>query len=89
MIITSDDTYEVSWYVLNGGVVREIAFGKVQPNKRGKKGYTRKYIITVEGVEPRFERYWKVHNPIGNIRTFAEIRQNLKRKIQKLERKRE
>ena len=89
MQIKTNDTYEASWYILQGGRVTEIAFGKLQPNKRKKMGFTRMYEITVDNVEPLFINYWKVHNPFGNVRTFSEIRQSLKRKIQKLERQRE
>jgi len=88
MLVRTEDTYEASFYILMGGRVTEIRFGKLQPNKRSKKGFTTKYIVTVEGVEQRFVKYWKAHNPIGNIRAFAEIRKKLKRRIQKLERKR-
>lgn len=89
MTITTTDTYEASFYVLMGGRVTEITFGKLQPNMRDKMGFTRTYEMTIDGVEPQFVRYWKEYKAIGNIRTFSNIRQNLKRKIRKLERKRE
>ncbi len=87
MEIETDDLYEASFYVLNGGTFTGITFGKVQPNMRRKFGFSRKYIITLSGVEERFIRYWKDYRAIGNIRTFSNIRKNLKRKIRNLERK--
>jgi hypothetical protein len=85
--IKTDDTYEASWYILNGGVLKEIEFGRVPECKWKKEGFKTSYILTIVGVEPRFERYWKQFRPIGNIRQFANVRRNLKRKIKKIERR--
>lgn len=89
MEIKTADTYEASWYLMNGAVLKEIEFGKIQENKWSKKGYTKLYKMILTDVQPRLVDYWKSHRPTGNVRRFSEVRQHLKRKIQKLERKRE
>lgn len=83
--ITTDDTYEAAYYILNGGVLNGINFGKVPECKWKKLGFKRSYILTIAGVEPRFERYWKEFRAVGNFRHFSNVRKNLKRKIKKIE----
>ena len=89
MKIITKDTYEASWYLMMGGVLSEIAFGKVSENKRIKKGFTQQYKFTIDNVEVRFVNYWKDHNAIGNIRKVADTRKKLKKRIhrKKMEKK--
>lgn len=84
--IKTDDTYEASWYILMGGRLVGIAFGKIQPNRASKLGYTTAYKLTIGNVHPKFVRYWRDGNPIGNIRAFSGVRHKLKMKIKKAER---
>ena len=85
MEIKTDNLYEASWYVLMGGTLVEVAFGKIQSNQIHRLGYATAYKLTIANVEPRFVRYWREGRPIGNIRQFSEIRIKLKRKIKNAE----
>lgn len=87
--IRTDDLYEASYYVLNGGVVKEIEFGKLQENKWHKKGFKTTYILTVSNVYPQFKKDWKEFRAYGAVRQFSNIRNGLKRKILKLQKKRD
>ena len=86
--IKTGDTYEASWYILSGGVVKEIEFGKLQPNRRKKEGYTTAYKITVANVEERFIDEWKTFRAVRNIRYFASARRKLKRMVDSVKRRR-
>lgn len=83
--VKTGDVYEASWYVLMGGTLTEIAFGKIQPSRTHKLGYTTAYKLTIVNVEPRFIKYWRESRPIGNIRQFSQIRIKIKRKIRNAE----
>lgn len=88
MIVKTTDTYEAAWYLMNGGILKSVGLGKLQENKWSKLGYTTVFKMRLE-VESKFVKYWKSYKPMGNIRTFADTRQRLKKKIKKVKRKKE
>ena len=83
MTILTTDTYEATWYLMMGGKLTDIAFGKISENKRTKSGYIQKYTLTIEEIDYVFVKRWRNHNAIDNVRKFATMRQGLKRKIYK------
>ncbi len=85
--IKTSDTYEASFYILNGGTVKEIEFGKLQPNRRRKEGYTVAYKITIANVDQRYIQQWKAYQTDGSIRDFANARRKLKRRIEEVRRR--
>lgn len=86
--VQTADTYEAAWYLLNGGFVKEIDFRRIAPNRASKVGYSTSYVITMSGVKPRFVRYWREHKAWGRIRAFSDARLSLKRKIDKVKKRR-
>jgi hypothetical protein len=85
--VTTYDTYESTWYVLNGGVIKEVEFKKVQPNHQKKEGHVINYKITIDNIDEKYIQQWKMYQADGNIREFANARKKLKRKIRKVKRK--
>ncbi len=85
--IKTSDTYEATWYILNGGTVKEIEFGKLRPNYRKKEGFTTVYKITIANVDQRYISQWRAYQADGNIRDFANARRKLKRKIESVKRR--
>jgi hypothetical protein len=81
MEIKTENTYEATWYLLMGGKLTGIEFGKVQSSRVHKLGYTTSYKLTIANVQSQFVRYWREGRPIGNVREFSDIRIKLKRKI--------
>ena len=84
---TTYDTYEATWYILNGGIIKNIKFKRLQPNRIKKEGFTIVYKITIEGIEQRYIDQWKGHQANGDIRSFANARKKLKRKIEKVKKR--
>ncbi len=81
MEVKTENTYEAAWYLLMGGKLVEISFGKIQSSRVHKLGYTTSYKLTIVEVKQWFVNYWREGRPIGNIRQFSDIRIKLKRKI--------
>lgn len=84
-----EDTYEAAFYMLRGSWVTAIEFGKVQPSKATKLGYTRKYIIHLDHVNPEDVRDWRDHNATVNVRAYANMRKSLKIKIDVVKKKKD
>lgn len=78
------DTYEASFYILNGGIIKSVEFRKVQPNQVKKEGFLISYKITMGNVEQKYIHQWKTHQAEGNFRDFANARRKLKRKVEKI-----
>jgi hypothetical protein len=74
MLLETTNTYEATWYLMNGARLKNVVFTK---NDNG----TLFYKIVVDEIDERFVRYWYQYRPIGNIRVFADTRMELKRKI--------
>lgn len=79
--VETSDTYEAAWYLMRGGVLVAVAFGKISENKKARSGHIQKYTFTIDKIESQFVRYWKEHRAMGNVREFANARRSLKRKI--------
>ncbi len=76
-----EDTYEAAFYMLRGSYVTSVEFGRVQPNKSTKLGYTRRYIIYLNHVNSEDVRDWRDHRAVVNARAYANMRKSLKIKI--------
>lgn len=74
MYLETANTYEASWYLMNGAVLVRIDIDIVENGN-----YFYKIVLDIR--EPRFIYYWQKGTPIGNIKHYMITRVQLKRLI--------
>lgn len=75
MNLEVNDTYEASFYLMNGGWVEYIKFKRVE----SKSGYSFHWTIIMSGVSQEDQLNWKNYKAIGNLRDFSNARLKIKK----------
>jgi hypothetical protein len=83
MQLTTNDSYEVAWYLYHYGKVLWISKRKVQDNKVLKKGYKIEYSFDVD-VADKYVELYKTGKAYGNVNGLKNARLKIKKLIREL-----
>jgi len=78
------DTYEASFYMARGALIKTISYRGMAEDESRKTYYSREYKIEMEGVKDKWVSQWRTRNAFINARDMAEARIRVKKKIKKL-----
>ncbi len=76
-----DNTYEATYYLMNGAKLVGVEFRHVPENKQKKLRYLTNWIMTMRGVSRVEIELWKARIAEVNVRDFEIARRKLKRMV--------
>lgn len=74
------DTYEATWYLMNGASIVSVAARKVA-SKKARHGIGYQWIIQMDAVSPEWVKQWREGRATGNLKDYANKRLKLKDRV--------
>jgi hypothetical protein len=81
--IKTHNTYEASFYMLYGGKFANVRKTVLNKREASKKGFVDMWTITLDNVPEWLIDTWRTGQAYGNITSFVDVRNKLKKVIKR------
>lgn len=75
------DSYEAAYYLMHGATVASVRTRSVGHHRRDRLGFRTMWIVTMENIPEPAVRLWREGTASGSLRSFADARKKLKKKV--------